>query len=103
MGNNQFNLSPMRIPEQPFCQFLNGTYREYESIFDGTSNYPKVGSDGLCPFPAGHYWNRDLVFDVTKLPAVTPEGFWRVTMLLRGPTGTVDFIIYAKLSKESFW
>ncbi|KXJ74502.1 hypothetical protein RP20_CCG013529 [Aedes albopictus] len=103
LGNNQFNISPLRVPEQPLCQFLNGTYREYQSMFINHSNYPVIGPEGLCPFPAGHYWNKDVMFDVRNVPPTVPEGFWRATILLTGENSTTDFILYAKISRESFW
>nr|XP_019564477.2 uncharacterized protein LOC109432589 [Aedes albopictus] len=103
LGNNQFNISPLKIPEQPFCHFLNGTFREHQSMFVNTANYPIVGPDGLCPFPAGHYWNRNMVFHPSQLPVAMPEGFWRVTIFVRGKTSIADFIIYVKVSRDLFW
>lgn len=103
IGNNQFNISPMKIPQKPFCKFLNESYPDYEYIFEGKTNFPKVGSEGFCPVPAGHYWFRNVLFDATKVVSVAPEGFWRATMLFKGPMGTADLVIYAKLSRELFW
>ncbi|KXJ80640.1 hypothetical protein RP20_CCG024213 [Aedes albopictus] len=103
LGNNQFNISPLKVPEQPFCHFLNGTYREYQSMFINASNYPIVGPDGLCPLPAGHYWNKNVMFDPSNVPVAMPEGFWRITLFVKGKTSTADFILYLKISRESFW
>nr|XP_029733389.1 uncharacterized protein LOC115269116 [Aedes albopictus] len=88
LGNNQFNRSPIRVPEQPVCEFMKGAYREFQYMFVNTTNYPQVGPEGLCPFPAGHYWNRNLVFDDTKVPPFMSEGFWRAILLFKGPSGT---------------
>nr|XP_029733199.1 uncharacterized protein LOC109432591 [Aedes albopictus] len=104
LGNNQFNMSPMKIPEQPICEFLNGTYRDYQYVFENTSNYPRVGEEGLCPFPAGHYWVKNLGFDATRLKVAFPEGFYRFIFVMTGqPNGSVEFVFYIKLSRESFW
>nr|XP_029733388.1 uncharacterized protein LOC109397173 [Aedes albopictus] len=104
LGNNQFNISPFKIPEQPFCHFMNGTYREYQSMFVNRSNLPIVGpSEGLCPFPAGQYWNKNVMFDASQVPIAMPEGFWRVTLLVKRKSSSADFIIYLKMSRESFW
>ncbi|XP_062538100.1 uncharacterized protein LOC134206399 [Armigeres subalbatus] len=103
LGNNQFNLYPLRLAEAPFCHFLNDTFREYQADFQNATNFPQVGPEGLCPVPAGQYWLKNVVFDASRIPFIAPEGYWRVTFVTTGPKSTVLFHIYAKLSKESFW
>nr|XP_029733307.1 uncharacterized protein LOC115269094 [Aedes albopictus] len=105
LGNNQFNISPMKIAEQPICDLLKGTYRENQYVFENVSNYPIVGEDGLCPFPAGHYWIKNMLFEANQLQAPFPEGFYRTTFVMTTakPNRTVEFIFYVKLSRESFW
>ncbi|EAT33015.1 AAEL014731-PA [Aedes aegypti] len=63
LGNNQFNMSPMKVPEDPMCDFLNDTYREYQDVFEEKTNHPFIEPEGLCPFPAGLYWYKNLVVD----------------------------------------
>ena len=73
-------------------------------MFENTSNFPRVSGDGLCPYPAGHYWLKNLGLDATKLRWGFPEGLYRITLVMTTvPNRIVEFIFYLKLSRESFW
>ncbi|XP_065076508.1 uncharacterized protein LOC135700045 [Ochlerotatus camptorhynchus] len=100
LGNNQFNEYPMKIPEQQFCQFLNDTYREYQEIFEQTTNLPRIESDVPCPLPAEGYWFKHFVLKPETMPQMIPEGYWRLTALFTGPEGEADLQIFFTVSKE---
>uniref|UniRef100_A0A182SKC0 Protein yellow n=1 Tax=Anopheles maculatus TaxID=74869 RepID=A0A182SKC0_9DIPT len=78
-GNNQFNAYPMKLAAKPFCDFINVYYREYQHLFLKNTNLPFVPPEGLCPFPNGTYWAKDLHLDSSVIPVVVPEGLWRCT------------------------
>ncbi|KFB38306.1 hypothetical protein ZHAS_00005645 [Anopheles sinensis] len=102
-GNNQYNAYPMKLAARPFCEFVRTYYHEYQFLFLNHTNLPYVPAEGLCPFPKGDYWVKDLAVDSSVIPLVVPEGFWRVTPVLRElATGEVIATgsFYAKLTKE---
>lgn len=103
LGNNQFVEYPMKLAEQPFCHYLNTTYREYQEIWKGKSNLPQVGPEGFCPLVAGHIWYKHVTFDPQYMPPVVPEGYWRLTGLLTSNQGTADFQVFMRVSKGSFF
>ncbi|XP_062546314.1 uncharacterized protein LOC134212449 [Armigeres subalbatus] len=104
LGNNQFNEYPYKIAENPFCHVMNETYREYEDLFEKTTNLPHVGADVTCPVPAGNYWFKHFTFKPETMPQMIPEGYWRLTVLLTAEDGRkADLQIFLKVSKESYW
>ncbi|XP_065091688.1 uncharacterized protein LOC135712672 [Ochlerotatus camptorhynchus] len=103
LGNNQFNEYPMKIPEQPFCQFLNDSYRDYQELFKQTTNLPQVDSGGYCPLPAANYWFKHVVVKPKTMPQMIPEGYWRLTVLFTGPEGVADLQLFLRVSKESYF
>ncbi|EAT40519.1 AAEL007754-PA [Aedes aegypti] len=104
LGNNQFNEYPYKIAEQAMCWALNDTFSEHQELFEGTTNFPQVGRDGLCPFPAGHYWFKHFIFKPETMPQMIPEGYWRLTFLIVEKGGrTASLLMYMRISKESYW
>lgn len=53
-GNNQFTLSPLRVPPQPYCEFINKFYRKYlmESLKEPVSDFPYTSNEAenVCNF-----------------------------------------------------
>ncbi|XP_055543719.1 uncharacterized protein LOC129729240 [Wyeomyia smithii] len=72
LGNNQFNDYPITWNEQPFCDMMKGSYRDYQYLFLNHSNLPQVPETGLCPFPAGTYWFKNAVFTSNFVPKFLP-------------------------------
>uniref|UniRef100_A0A182QAJ2 Uncharacterized protein n=1 Tax=Anopheles farauti TaxID=69004 RepID=A0A182QAJ2_9DIPT len=102
-GNNQYNAYPMKLANKPFCEFINSYYRDYQHLFLNSTNLPFVPREGLCPFPKGSYWAKDLHFDSSVIPVVVPEGVWKCTTdLIHVATGELVArgSMYVKLSKE---
>lgn len=93
-------MSPMKVPEDPMCDFLNDTYREYQDVFEEKTNHPFIEPEGLCPFPAGQYWYKNLVVDGSKLPYDFEEGYYRVTILITGVESTMELNVYLTLAWE---
>ncbi|XP_038122320.1 uncharacterized protein LOC119770835 [Culex quinquefasciatus] len=104
LGNNQFNIYPMKIPEQASCVLMNGSYREYQSLLLDHSNMPQVPPEGMCPFRKGTYWFKDAIFSSTYFPPYVPEGYWRFTFEYLGPiVNNASFSLYAQMKNTNIW
>ncbi|KAL9696651.1 hypothetical protein quinque_016230 [Culex quinquefasciatus] len=104
LGNNQFNIYPMKIPEQRNCILLNSSYREYQSLFREHSNMPQVPPEGMCPFRKGTYWFKDAIFSADHFPPYVPEGYWRFTFEYLGPMeNNASFSLYAQMKNTGIW
>ncbi|KFB38305.1 AGAP002854-PA-like protein [Anopheles sinensis] len=102
-GNNQYDAYPMKLASRPFCEFIRTHYRDYQHFFLNSSNLPYVTEEGLCPFPKGDYWMKDLYIESSAIPVVVPEGFWRATLELRNIETGVEAArgaMYVKITKE---
>ncbi|XP_062704740.1 uncharacterized protein LOC134287048 [Aedes albopictus] len=79
--NNQFVEYPMKIAREKVCNVLNGSYREYQHLWAGTTNFPQItGSERYCPLPRGVYWVKNYAPDATWVPPMVPEGLWRMSL-----------------------
>lgn len=51
-GNNQYVVSPIKIPPQPYCEFLNKVYRKYimNDMKEPVSDFPHTDDEtvSLC-------------------------------------------------------
>uniref|UniRef100_A0A182N717 Uncharacterized protein n=1 Tax=Anopheles dirus TaxID=7168 RepID=A0A182N717_9DIPT len=80
LGNNQFVQSPVRLPMQRMCHFLNTTYSDYWHFYANVTNFPAVGE---CPVQAKRYYVRDKTLDSTLfLQDYLKSGLWKITMLV---------------------
>ncbi|KXJ77187.1 hypothetical protein RP20_CCG008158 [Aedes albopictus] len=77
LGNNQYNLFPMKLTTMPVCDFINAYGPDYQWIWENKSNFIYVGPEGVCPWPKGTYWVKDLALDASLLPPVIPNGYYR--------------------------
>ncbi|XP_062539156.1 uncharacterized protein LOC134207455 [Armigeres subalbatus] len=102
IGNNQFNEYPMKLAEQPFCHFMNESYRTFEDKLRDSTNLPQVGPEGICSIPAGHYWFKYLRHTLDNIPSMVPEGYWRLTFLMSGPVEVSEIQVYVILSRGTF-
>ncbi|XP_062701265.1 uncharacterized protein LOC134285135 [Aedes albopictus] len=104
LGNSQFNEYPFKIAENPYCWTLNNTFREYQHLFEQTTNFPRAGGHWVCPVPAGQYWIKHFVFKPETLPQMIPEGYWHLTLLLIRKDGRqADLQVFMKVSKDTYW
>jgi hypothetical protein len=58
LGNNQYDLTPMRVPRQNTCEFIKNVYKDkmYPS-FKISSNFPEFEEEVNCPFPKVAFFN----------------------------------------------
>ncbi|EDS44154.1 conserved hypothetical protein [Culex quinquefasciatus] len=105
LGNNQFNEYPMKIPQKNVCRYLVEEYAEYQHMWVGNTNLPKIpkGTTEYCPLAKGEYWIKDLAPDATSIPPVVPAGLWRMTMEF-WKQNSLDFqiLVYCQIQKSLF-
>ncbi|XP_053659387.1 uncharacterized protein LOC128708434 [Anopheles marshallii] len=104
LGNNQFINSPIRLPLQKMCQFLNTTYRGYREFYRNISNFPDVGD---CPAEAKQYYIKNQVLDADTFNAYFRSGLWKLTIHLYEsinldiPVATAELLF--KVSREGMF
>ncbi|EDS34707.1 conserved hypothetical protein [Culex quinquefasciatus] len=77
LGNNQYHLIPFKLSPMPVCNFIKKYAFDYQDIWQNKSNFPRVPAEGICPYPKGTYWVKDLALDSNLFPPVIPEGYYR--------------------------
>lgn len=70
-------MFPMKLAAMPVCKFIKTYAYDYQWIWKNNSNFHHVGPEGLCPWPKGVYWVKDLALDGSLLPSVIPDGYYR--------------------------
>ncbi|XP_052890240.1 uncharacterized protein LOC128298526 [Anopheles moucheti] len=104
LGNNQFINSPVRLPLQKMCKFLNTTYRDYREYYRYTTNFPDVGA---CPVEAKQYYIKDQVLDADIFDDFLKSGLWKLSLHLyesidlKIPVTTVDLLF--QVSREGLF
>lgn len=103
LGNNQWELTPLKAPRQNMCDFVKTVYQDkIQNEFQGTSNLPvfKKG-DSACPFPKGNYTLTNYMADVRNFPTTLQDGTYRIELFMyRNNILTTGFIIYMKIYPE---
>lgn len=79
-GDGNFKTLPFGYKKSDCCQMFKKIYPVYvqPSLVD-KSDMPHVEEDeGLCPFPAGEYWFKDVKLDTESWPKQVPRGIVRI-------------------------
>ncbi|EDS34420.1 conserved hypothetical protein [Culex quinquefasciatus] len=83
LGNNQYNLYPMKVSPTGVCKFMQefwGDYYPYVVVY-----VPQMEKPGVCPITARQLQFNDMVLDERMLPRFVPTGLWK--MVLRAENG----------------
>ncbi|XP_058817801.1 uncharacterized protein LOC131681107 [Topomyia yanbarensis] len=86
MRSNLLQRTPFKLPFTPFCDHMKTRYRYFQRMYSNYTNMPPVPPEGLCPFPKGSYWIKDLLVNNSMVPRMIPEGFWRCYLMIRDST-----------------
>ncbi|KFB38308.1 hypothetical protein ZHAS_00005647 [Anopheles sinensis] len=101
LGNNQFIVSPFKVPRQTFCVFMNATYRDYRHFYRNVSNFPDAG---VCPVSAQQYYIRNKIFDSKYANDYFQPGLWKIGIFTHNeqvpePLAHVD--VFVKVQRET--
>jgi hypothetical protein len=104
LGNNQWELTPLKAPLQPISKFIDNIYIDnIQKDLGPYSDLPSFAEDDGVPrvFPKGTYTITNYVGDVTKFPPFLQDGVYRIEIFL-SQDGVVQsgFIIYWKVYPE---
>ena len=103
LGNNQWELTPFKAPQQSICNFVKTIYKKrVQSENSDTSDLP-VFKDGdpTCPFPKGDYTLTNHLVDIRNFPPFMHDGLYRVeTSFYHENIVKTGIIIYAKIYPE---
>ncbi len=68
LGNNQYDLTPMRVPRQNTCEFIKNVYKDkmYPS-FKISSNFPEFEEEVNCPFPKVLLFEVQITCEITSI------------------------------------
>ncbi|XP_058828429.1 uncharacterized protein LOC131688259 [Topomyia yanbarensis] len=103
LGNNQYNTIPLKLSSMPVCQFFKTYAYDYQYMYLNKSNFPQVPREGMCPFPKGTYWIKNVALDASALPPVLPDGYYRCYLdvcSLPERTQLLRQAYYARIYKE---
>ncbi|XP_017486206.1 PREDICTED: uncharacterized protein LOC108374722 [Rhagoletis zephyria] len=86
-GDNQFKRLPLGVPRTAICEGFKAYYGEFlqpSFIQEENTNLPSMPKEGLCPFPKGEYWCKNLLLNTDAWPNQLPRGgeYWCKNLLL---------------------
>lgn len=76
LGNNQFNLYPMRVPPMGVCDYLERFWGDYYPYMVGYA--PNLVKPGECPLSVRVVQLDDMILDPRMLPPYVPKGLWKL-------------------------
>ncbi|ETN62480.1 hypothetical protein AND_005833 [Anopheles darlingi] len=79
LGNNQYEHTPLHLPESGFCQFMDLLHREYPNAI---KDIVHLTEPNKCPIPACEMHFLDLEFPNDVLPTSITRGVWK--LILKG-------------------
>ncbi|XP_036334668.1 uncharacterized protein LOC118745249 [Rhagoletis pomonella] len=82
-GDNQFKRLPMGVPRTPICEGFRAYYGEFVQpsfIQEENTNLPFMPKEGLCPFPKGEYWFKDVELNTDLWPNPIPRGIIKAVL-----------------------
>ncbi|XP_036334669.1 uncharacterized protein LOC118745250 [Rhagoletis pomonella] len=77
-GDKQFKRLPLGVPRTAICEGFRAYYGDFlqPSLIHGeNTDLPYMPEEGLCPFPKGEYWFKNLPLNTDAWPEQIPRGF----------------------------
>lgn len=83
-GDGNYKTLPFGYKKSDCCTIFKKVYPTYiQGSVENRSNLVHVENDeGLCPYPAGEYWLKNIEVDTTNWPNQLPRGMLKVTFYM---------------------
>uniref|UniRef100_A0A182MAU8 MD-2-related lipid-recognition domain-containing protein n=1 Tax=Anopheles culicifacies TaxID=139723 RepID=A0A182MAU8_9DIPT len=78
LGNQQFNLYPMKLPAKQVCDFMDTLHDEYGQYMVNVYNLPERGT---CPIYPREVYTIGKIFPSEVIPPYLPKGLWKVYII----------------------
>uniref|UniRef100_A0A182PLC8 MD-2-related lipid-recognition domain-containing protein n=1 Tax=Anopheles epiroticus TaxID=199890 RepID=A0A182PLC8_9DIPT len=101
LGNQQFNHYPMKLPDQPVCDFIDMLHDDYGEYLTNVYNMPKRG---VCPIKPQSAYTKNKIFPTNAVPPYLPTGLWKIhiyTMLNETEASKYEWIV--KIASDLYW
>ncbi|XP_001854113.2 uncharacterized protein LOC6042967 [Culex quinquefasciatus] len=76
LGNNQYNLYPLKIPQVSVCTYLEKYWEDYYPYIVGA--VPSAPKPGECPVSARELHFNELIMDARMFSPYMPTGLWKL-------------------------
>ena len=103
LGNNQWELTALKAPRQPICDFIRNFYKEkIQNEFLDSSDLPVFkNGDPTCPFPKGKYTFTNYMADIRNFPITLQDGTYRIELaMFNEKMIKTGFIVFMKVYPE---
>lgn len=83
-GDGNYKILPFGYKKSDCCTFFKKVYPNYiQGSVENHSNLVHVEENkGLCPYPDGEYWFKDMEIDTENWPSQLPRGMLKITLLM---------------------